>query len=413
MAPRRRGGGQGPVDVPDVTRFAPRHVARDGLPAAILLAFLATAGLFYVNIMPAIVDGLVGGLGFTEAQAGRAAAANTYGAAAGAAMSVAAISRLRWRPTALVCLVLLIAIDLASIRIVEPVAMIALRAVHGLVGGLLVGAGMAVIGRTDKPDRSFGMLLFVQFGLGGLGVLLLPRLVPIYGVAPLFLALAGFSLVTLAMLPFLPDYPPRAARGGDAGGGGKRWIPLLLTMAALFLFQAANMALLAYILRLAIAFRLDRDVASDALGLATWVALAGPLLVMLIGLRIGRFRLLLLGMVLTLGGNALFHWSGHSAIYLFANCATGFTWGLVVPYLFGMTAEFDGTGRSAAAASVVSKLGLASGPLAGSLLLGAGAGFDALINLALGAQLLSIVLMLPPALLLDGRRAASRTKVAA
>ena len=36
--------------------------------------------------------------------------------------------------------------------------MIALRSIHGLVGGLLVGTGMGVIGRTANPDRSFGML---------------------------------------------------------------------------------------------------------------------------------------------------------------------------------------------------------------------------------------------------------------
>ena len=31
----------------------------DGEVARVLLAFLATAGIFYVNIMPAIVDGLI------------------------------------------------------------------------------------------------------------------------------------------------------------------------------------------------------------------------------------------------------------------------------------------------------------------------------------------------------------------
>jgi len=36
----------------------------DGEIARVLLAFLATAGIFYVNIMPAIVDGLIEGLGF-------------------------------------------------------------------------------------------------------------------------------------------------------------------------------------------------------------------------------------------------------------------------------------------------------------------------------------------------------------
>ena len=47
--------------------------------ARIFLAFLASAGLFYVNIMPAIVDGLKEGLAFTDRQAGFVASANVYG----------------------------------------------------------------------------------------------------------------------------------------------------------------------------------------------------------------------------------------------------------------------------------------------------------------------------------------------
>ena len=379
----------------------PAKVSPEGLVAAIFLAFLATAGLFYVNIMAAIVDGLVSGLNFTDAQAGQVAAVNTYGAAAGAAVSIVTIARLNWRRTATRCLVTLILIDLLSILITTPGAMIALRTVHGLVGGMLIGTGMGVIGRTANPDRSFGMLLFVQFGLGGLGVLFLPRLVPLFGVAPLFISLALFSLVTLFMLPFLPDYPPRPVAAPVKQTGTIRWTPLVLAVSALFLFQAANMGLLAYIFRLGVESGLSRDLTSGALGLATWVALAGPLLVMVLGRRFGRFPLLLIGMILTLGGNALFHWSQFGEIYLLANCATGITWGLVVPYLFGMASEFDGTGRTAAAASVISKLGLASGPLVASIILGSGAGFDALINAALAALALSMLLMLPPAIALD------------
>ena len=66
-----------------------------------------------------------------------------------------------------------------------------------------------------------------------------------------------------------------------------------------------------------------------------------------------------------------------------------------------MTAEFDGTGRTAAAASVISKLGLASGPLVASMMLGGGAGFAELINTALAALVLAMLLMLPPAIMLD------------
>ncbi|MEM9600586.1 MAG: hypothetical protein AAF926_06160 [Pseudomonadota bacterium] len=68
--------------------------APNGLLAATLLAFLATAGLFYVNIMAAIVDGLVSGLGLTDAQAGNIGSANIYGAAFGALLAILAVKRI-------------------------------------------------------------------------------------------------------------------------------------------------------------------------------------------------------------------------------------------------------------------------------------------------------------------------------
>src|SRR6188508_3100690 len=102
----------------------------DGLLAAVLLAFLATAGFFYVNIMAALVAGLVDGLGFSEGDAGRVGSLNIYGAAL---IAVAIVARVRWRPFAACAIVALIAIDAASIFVTEPVPLMAMRFLHGTV----------------------------------------------------------------------------------------------------------------------------------------------------------------------------------------------------------------------------------------------------------------------------------------
>lgn len=380
-----------------------RKVAPDGLAAAILLAFLGTAGLFYVNIMAAIVDGLVGGMGLSDGEAGRIGSANIYGAALGGLVSVFLVKRINWRLLSAVSLAGLIMIDLTSMLIRSADLLLLVRLLHGIIGGLSVGTGLAVIARTAHPDKGFGMLLFVQFGLGGLGVLTLPNLVPLFGTAPLFLALAAFSAVTLAMLPFLPDYPPKALPAQGAGQGTVAWAPFVFAMLAVFLFQATNMALLAYMIRLGIESGLERGRVSGALGIATWVALAGPLLVIWLGKSRGRFAPMLLAMLLTLGGNALFHFSHNELIFLFANCMTGITWGFIIPYLFGVAAEFDSAGRTAALAGVVSKLGLASGPAAAAWLLDSGGDFHALINWAVGGMAISMIAMLIPAWQIDRR----------
>ena len=370
-----------------------------GIAAGIMLSFLATAGLFYVNIMAAIVDGLVTGLGLSDSEAGLIGSANIYGASIGALAAVVMIKKVPWRPAAYVLLASLIALDLVSMPITDADVLLGVRLMHGLVGGLLVGIAFGVIARTSETDRTFGILLFVQFGLGGLGVMTLPQLVPIYGTQALFIALALFSFASMVMLVFLPAYPPKPKP--TASGGAVEWRPLILTLLAIFLFQAANMGLLAYIFRLGIAYGLDRTYTSYALGLATWVALLGPLCVILIGTKFGRFLPLALVMLLTLGGTAIFHWSANPVAYLVANCGTGITWGMVMAYLLGMSSQFDGAGRTAAAAGFISKIGLASGPLAAGLLLGADGNFALLINVALVTLLLSMLVMLWPARRLD------------
>ncbi len=378
----------------------------DGLIAAALLAFLATAGMFYVNIMAAIVDGLVAGLGLSDQQAGFIGSVNIYGASLGALVAVFIVKRIAWRPAALVCLAILIAMDIGSIPVTSAEILTPMRALHGFVGGVLTGIAFAVIARTANPDRTFGMLLFVQFGLGGLGVMVLPPLAPEYGTQALFIALALFSFVTLLMTPFLDRYPAdrvtRKAAGAD--DGKVEWGPLGMTLLAIFLFQAANMGLLAYIIRLGIDYGLDRSYVSTALGLATWVALLGPFLVMVLGLKFGRARLFMASMALTLIGTAIFHFSGDPIAYMVANCGTGITWGFVIAYLLGMSAEFDKAGRASAFGGFISKIGLATGPLVAGWMLGSGMGFTALINAALAMLALSALVMLVPAMRLDRLR---------
>ncbi|MEM7780043.1 MAG: MFS transporter [Pseudomonadota bacterium] len=380
-------------------------VAPDGLVAGIFLSFLATAGLFYVNIMAAIVDGLIVGLGLSESDAGLIGSVNIYGAAFGALLAVVAIKQLPWRPTAYALLATLITIDVLSMPVTDFTTLLVMRALHGLAGGILVGVAYGVIARTAEVDRTFGILLFVQFGMGGLGVMFLPQLVPVYGTQALFIALALFGVISLAMLPFLPAYPPKSeSDAAKSEGGAIDWQPLSLTMGAIFLFQAANMALLAYIFRLGVEYGLAREYTSFALGVATWVALLGPAAVIVLGDRFGRFWPLAIVMLLTLGGTALFHWSAHPAAYLIANCGTGITWGMVMAYLLAMASSFDGAGRTAAAAGFISKIGLASGPLAAGFLLGGNGDFPTLLNVALVTLLISMVVMLLPARRIDAQR---------
>src|SRR3546814_15921858 len=104
---------------------------------------------------------------------------------------------------------------------------------------------------THAPDRAFGMLLLVQFGLGGLGVMFLPTLVPAFGTRILFLSLAALTACALAAIfaiPRLADPTPveRGARPPRTSTAATTTTLRLLL--ARFLFTAAHLALSASIL---------------------------------------------------------------------------------------------------------------------------------------------------------------------
>lgn len=381
-----------------------------GLMARLCLAMVATAGFFYVNILPALVDGLVTGRGYSTADAGQIGSANIYGAAVGALLAVPLAGRLPWRSCCAALLCLLIAVDFASAILLSPEWLVWIRGGHGVLGGLLVGIAYSIFARTHQPARTFGVLLVVQYGLGGLGVMWLPTLVPEYGADVLFWCLMLFSATSLALLALLSDYPVLAptARPLESVSGGIAWWPLLATLAALFLFQAGNNGPYAVIMGLAKSHGLVLDYITRWLGIAAWLGVVGAVLVIVFSGRTGRLLPLTLTMAMTLVATWALLYAGHAGLFAVANCLVGITWAFVIAYLLGMAAEFDAEGRMAALAGFASKMGLASGSLVAARMVGdAGAHSDAYVAMlwvAVAALLLALLLAAGPALMLDRLR---------
>jgi len=381
---------------------SPRQAAPDGFMAAVMLAVVATAGFFYVSIMPALVSGLITGLQFSPQVAGRIASCNIYGASVGAFCAVLVVRRVPWRRAALVLLLALLLLDLGSTQVRTAGLLTALRLLHGLCGGAVVGIAYGAMSRTASPDRCFGILMVVQASLGGLGRMFLPRLVPDYGAGILFLSIAAFSLVALVMLPFLPDFTHRpqtdpAATSGKGEGAAvsgrvaSAGMVLAVALAGVFFFQFGQMSVAAYVIELGKSQAFDLKFITSTVGIANWLAMLGAILVVVIGVRVGRLWPILLGTLAALAGNAAYHLATSPAVFVAANVTTEIAWFFVIPYLLGLCADFDRSGRSAALAGLFSKLGLASGPFVASwLLAGSAHQYGGVVNLSLAALIVSL-----------------------
>jgi Na+/melibiose symporter-like transporter len=276
-----------------------------------------------------------------------------------------------------------------------------------VVGGISVGIGLAVIARTRIPDRAFGMLLTVQYGAGGLGLMFLPRLAHQFGPQVLFLALATFTSITLLMLPFLAEYPPRERAPALVGApAAVRRAPLLKTLVAVFLFQASNMGLSAFIFPLARHYGLGDAFISNTLGVANWIGALGSIAVIWLAGRQGRAAPIFIVLVATILGTAAFLHSELAFVFIAANAVTAIAWSFLIPYFFGMCSDFDPAGQSATLAGFFSKLGLASGPAAAALLLGQD-NYGLLVIVSVAGLLLCGLAVSGPARLLDAGRSAA------
>lgn len=375
----------------------------DSLWLYFMLALLATAGFFYVNLGAAFGNTLESVLGFTHVQSGTVISANIYGASVGGLIAVFLVRRFHWRPMMVSLLSAVLVIEIISMFVHSYALLLPLRALDGLIGGTSVGIGLALMARTRLPDRAFGMLLLFQFSFGGLGSWLLPELVARYGSWVLFACMAAMDLaaVVVALLLRLRKAPVKTrARAASRATGGHATFLTLAALLALFLFQAANMGLFAFIMPLGEAAALSLSYISQTLGLATWIGGLGAVLVIAFGARMGRTLPLLAAMMLTITCIAGLYMAEYKSIFFIANAGSAITWSFVVPYLFGMVSMLDGSGRLAALAGFVSGTGLATGPLLAGWI-ASPQGYAMMISAALAFFLIATVSMLAAAVRVD------------
>jgi len=376
------------------------RAAPDGMIARVILSFLASAGIFYVNIMPTIVDALKVGLAFSNKDAGLVAACNTYGGACGALLITFFVRRINWRIAAPLMLSAMIGIDFISMLLTHPTAMMMVRFGHGIIAGSLVGLSYSIFSRTKNPDRTFGITLAIQTGFGGLAIMIVPLMVATYGTTALFTTLILFSAVTLILIQFLPDYPLVIVKPNAPPAKPLLLKPLIFTLISICLFQAANMSLFVFIIELGRNVGLNIEFISETLGLAGWVSMLGGVAVAVFSTRHGIFKPIFFGMAVTILGTWALLFSHYKWVWILSNFATGITWNFVISHLLGMCARFDKTGKSAAWGGFVSKIGLASGPMIGSFVL-VGDNYANLIWVAVGTFVIGAIAAALPSWKLD------------
>ncbi|HIG35069.1 MAG TPA: MFS transporter, partial [Gammaproteobacteria bacterium] len=311
--------------------------------AAILLS---CAGIFMVFGMPFFVGGLISELGFTQAQANLISSAEIAGMALSSLLGAAWIGRFNWRHVALFALFAVLAGNIFSFYVENFQVLVATRFITGLVGhGTAFALGVAAIGNTSQPDRNFGFTIASQVAMGALTALIVPKTIAIYGIAGMCAPAAILAVVAMAFIP-------RLATSGHAqtpdSNQSKRTGILILPLLGLLVMIIWQMGVGPFFNNLVpygISIQLDPSDIGTALFLSTGLSIIGPLTASALANKINRkipvCIALTIQLLIILSFQGDITWIGFTVRAILFQTA----WNFTGPFLMGMIANLDESGR--------------------------------------------------------------------
>ena len=311
--------------------------------AAILVS---CAGIFMVFGMPFFVGGLISELGFTQAQANLISSAEIAGMALSSLLGAAWIGRFNWRHVALFALLAVLAGNLLSCFVENFQVLVATRFITGLVGhGTAFALGVAAIGNTSQPDRNFGFTIASQVAMGALTAPIVPKTIAIYGIAGMCAPAAILAVVAMAFIP-------RLATSGHAqtpdSNQSKRTGILILPLLGLLVMIIWQMGVGPFFNNLVpygISIQLDPSDIGTALFLSTGLSIIGPLTASALANKINRkipvCIALTIQLLIILSFQGDITWIGFTIRAILFQTA----WNFTGPFLMGMIANLDESGR--------------------------------------------------------------------
>ena len=369
----------------------------DGTKLLLSVILLHLIGPQAIMVQPAFVEGMVSQLGFTASDAGYVAAAENIGKAVQSVIMMVLITKVNWRTLYYAALSVLIIGNGICLFIDSPEHYRTIRFCTGLANGTIVPLSYVIVGLTARTERNFGFLMISLMIYGAAVFYNLPTVFSYIGLNGLIIIFGAFAV---SGLPFVRNMPSQGdapkVESGDAVT--LSWGLRGSALAAMFTYFLGTFAMWVFLSLIGRDAGLEDQTVANALTMTQFAGMAGALVAIVVGDRLGRA----LPLGLALVGSVV-------AITMIANVQTaiGFTigaclfnmlWNVTHPYLLAAQASFDRSGRQVSFATAMQMLGIAAGPAVGSAILDAGGGFEQIMVLAGVMMIVTLVLIQPPVL---------------
>ncbi len=337
------------------------------------LAVLGSIAILPLLILPTMIGSLVDMAGFTESQAGWAAAAGGAGGALSAIVIALRIHHLDIRKLALFGLLALALCDFAAVYTLgRPIGLfMALRFMSGIGGAAAYAAVMASYAALPNSERGYGVFMMFQFALSALGLYFLPMALPSIGVGGLF---TGMALLALSGLALIPAVNSGVARIEESSVEIHMLIrpAAILIMLGIGLFETANNMHFTYAERIGVDFGLGHLLIGEVLGISTLLGIPAAFAAVWLGDRHGELKPILAALSLAVFGLTLLLAAAGATGYTIAMCALSVAWAFGLPYFQAFEARLDPGGSVVVAGGFFTAAGGAAGPALAALLVAPG-----------------------------------------
>jgi predicted MFS family arabinose efflux permease len=338
----------------------------------VAIVLLACAGAEALGLTPLIVTTLTSDAALTPVNAGRCVSAEGLGNLIGLGAVLWLGGRIGPRSVATLALSLIIAANMACYGAQSFAGYAACRLMSGVGEGLAMSA-YGMLASTRQPTRNYAINSMCSVVLVALGGAAAAWASSAFAGNAVFLVMGAVGFIALLASAWLP----KQIRRSDARRGGRvqsvNCLAATISLAMIFAYFTAILAFWSYSGQIGIEHGIRPAVASGAISVGFLVAgIVGSLTVTIGGVFAPPRRVILLCAAVTAASIDAAIASKSTVAFLLGISVFVLAWFVMYPFLMGVVAEMDKTGRLAVFAVFSQMAGAAAGPALGSVLVRAG-----------------------------------------
>lgn len=367
-------------------------------PATIAAAVaLSCIGVFGLIPQPLFLGALQDALGFSTQQASLITASEVIGGAIASILAAFWINRSNWRMAALFAVLVVVVGNVLSSYLTSYTSLLATRFLVGLLGeGTAFAIAIAIISTTTQTERNFAFSIAAQVAFGVVGFAALPFAIARWGIGGILIPLAIIAVAIVALLRAVPAGSARQADTGTAGSKASA-LPAVVALVALLIWCIGLGGIYAFEERIGVAAGLEPTTVGSGLAIAVAVGFLGALFASWVADRWGRVPPVAVALLAQVAAIWLLQGELSWLQFTLTACVFHFFWNFTGPYLMGLVASSDHSGRIAVLMPAAQTGGFAVGTaLSGNLM--AGAGLPAANMVAVAGCLLALLVFIPTAL---------------